>query len=80
MFHLSSTDCRAIGVNTKITILQVVGLAQGKKRRVSISSHIHTWLKSILAQSVVDNQVLATDKQPSLVEYRMTSEGKSQSG
>jgi fibronectin type 3 domain-containing protein len=77
MFHLSSSDCGAIGVNTKDTVLQVVELAQGKKRRVSITSLTHTWLESILAQSVVDNQVLAADKQPSLVEYRMTTEGKS---
>ena len=37
-FNTSSTDCGAIGVNTKITILQVVGLAQGKKRQVSITA------------------------------------------
>ena len=37
-FHTSSPDCGAIGVNTKITILRVVGLSQGKRRQVSITS------------------------------------------
>ena len=38
MFHTPFSDYGAIGVNTKITILQVVGLAQGKKRQVSFTS------------------------------------------
>jgi hypothetical protein len=45
-FHTSSSDCEAIGVNTKTTIMQVVGLAQGKRRQVSITSlnrHFRSW-------------------------------------
>ena len=37
-FHTSSSDYGAAGVNTRITILQVLGLAQGKRRQVSITS------------------------------------------
>jgi hypothetical protein len=37
-FYTSSSNCGAIGINTKITILQVVGLAQGKRRQVSTTS------------------------------------------
>ena len=39
-FNKSSSDYGAIGVNTKITILQAVGLAQGKKRRILLHSLI----------------------------------------
>ena len=37
-FNTSSSDCGVTGVNTKITILPVVGLAQGEKRQASITS------------------------------------------
>jgi hypothetical protein len=46
-FNTSSSDCGAISVDTKITILQGVGLAQGKKRQGSITSlnrHFRLWI------------------------------------
>ena len=38
VFHTSSSDYGATGGNARITILQVLGLAQGKRRQVSITS------------------------------------------
>ena len=42
-FNISYSDYGAISVNTKITILQLVGLAQGKKRRVLLYPLIATF-------------------------------------